>query len=221
MYNKKLQLFAETGKIIYDSSKLQSQALYNQYKSNFVDPLKNDLLNLSQAMNQGTQQATSSGSGNTESAPEPAPEYIEYTVERGDSLWKIAQDVYGDGNLWTKIYDENEDVIGGNPGLIYPGQVFNIPQFHQGGIYGGIDEGLAMLKKGEVILKPEWSNSLNRMMKYFDNLTSTGANSIAGNTIQIDGNLVNIQADIKNESDMNRLTRKIEKVLTDKFNIKK
>lgn len=220
MYNKKLQLFAETGKIIYDSSKLQSQALYNQYKSNFVDPLRNDLLNLSQAMNQGTQQVSSSTSSYSAPEPAPAPEYIEYTVERGDSLWKIAQDIYGDGNLWTKIYDENEDVIGGNPGLIYPGQVFNIPQFHEGGIFNP-DEGLAILKRNEMVLKPEWSNSMEKLMKYFDNLTSTGANPIAGNTIQIDGNLVNIQADIKNESDMNRLTRKIEKVLTDKFNIKK
>jgi hypothetical protein len=73
-----------------------------------------------------------------------------------------------------------------------------------------------------MILKPEWSNSMEKLMKYFDGITSNQANPIAGgNVIQIDGNLVNIQADIKNENDMNRLTRKIEKVLTDKFNIKK
>lgn len=211
MYNKKLQLFAETGKIIYESSGIQSQALYNQYKSKFIDPLKRELASLKAALNP-SKPAT---------APAPAPQYIEYTVDPGDTLWDIAEQIYGDGSMWTKIYDENQDVIGSNPGLIYPGQVFNIPQFHQGGIFNP-DEGLAVLKKNEMILKPEWSNSMEKLMKYFDGITSNQANPIAGgNVIQIDGNLVNIQADIKSENDMNRLTKKIEKVLTDKFNIKK
>ena len=216
MYNKKLQLFAETGKIIYESSKIQSQALYNQYKSKFVDPLRQDLINLKNALNPSTPAPAASSAP----AQSSAPDYIEYTVDPGDTLWDIARDVYGDGSLWTKIYEENEDEIGGNPGLIYPGQVFRIPQFHEGGIFNP-DEGLALLKKNEMVLKPEWSNSMEKLMKYFDNITAGGDNPMAGNVIQIDGNLVNIQADIKSESDMNRLTRKIEKVLTDKFNIKK
>lgn len=50
-----------------------------------------------------------------------------YTVVSGDSLWKIAKQFYGNGAQYTKIYDANRDIIGGNPNLIYPGQVFNIP----------------------------------------------------------------------------------------------
>lgn len=50
-----------------------------------------------------------------------------YTVVKGDNLWKIAKRLYGDGAQYTKIYNANKDVIGGNPDLIYPGQVFTIP----------------------------------------------------------------------------------------------
>ncbi len=50
-----------------------------------------------------------------------------YTVKRGDNLWKIAKAYYGSGVLWQRIYEANRDVIGKNPNLIYPGQVFTIP----------------------------------------------------------------------------------------------
>lgn len=50
-----------------------------------------------------------------------------YTVVSGDSLWKIAQKILGDGSRWREIYDLNKDTIGSNPNLIYPGQVYNLP----------------------------------------------------------------------------------------------
>ena len=50
-----------------------------------------------------------------------------YTVVSGDSLWKIAKQFYGNGAQYTKIYEANKGIIGGNPNLIYPGQVFSIP----------------------------------------------------------------------------------------------
>ena len=49
-----------------------------------------------------------------------------YTVQKGDSLWKIALAHYNDGNAWQKIYENNLDVIV-NPSLIYPGQVLTLP----------------------------------------------------------------------------------------------
>lgn len=51
-----------------------------------------------------------------------------YTVVQGDCLWNIARRIYGDGDLWTKIYEANKTVIGGNPNLIYAGQVLTIPE---------------------------------------------------------------------------------------------
>lgn len=50
-----------------------------------------------------------------------------YTVKKGDCLWKIAKQFYGNGSDYTKIYEANKGTIGGNPNLIYPGQVFTIP----------------------------------------------------------------------------------------------
>ncbi len=50
-----------------------------------------------------------------------------YTVKSGDCLWKIAANAYGDGSQWRKIYEANQSVIGSNPNLIYPGQVYTIP----------------------------------------------------------------------------------------------
>ena len=50
-----------------------------------------------------------------------------YTVVKGDCLWNIAKKFYGNGSLYTKIYEANKGIIGGNPNLIYPGQVYTIP----------------------------------------------------------------------------------------------
>ena len=50
-----------------------------------------------------------------------------YRVQQGDCLWTIAQRFYGNGMYWTTIWRANYDVIGNNPNLIYPNQVFNIP----------------------------------------------------------------------------------------------
>jgi nucleoid-associated protein YgaU len=34
-----------------------------------------------------------------------------YTVQKGDSLWKVAVRAYGDGYQWTKIYEANKTLI--------------------------------------------------------------------------------------------------------------
>lgn len=58
-------------------------------------------------------------------------------IERGDSLWRISRRTYGEGEHYTLIYDANREQIR-NPDLIYPGQVFVLPQEHDGeGIDGG------------------------------------------------------------------------------------
>lgn len=49
-----------------------------------------------------------------------------YTVVSGDSLWKIAKQLLGNGNRWQELYDLNRDKIS-NPNLIRPGQVLTIP----------------------------------------------------------------------------------------------
>lgn len=49
-----------------------------------------------------------------------------YKVLSGDSLWKIAEDTYGDGARWKQIYEANKDKVS-DPRLIYPGQELVIP----------------------------------------------------------------------------------------------
>lgn len=60
------------------------------------------------------------------STPKASSAKRTYTVKRGDCLWKIARSFYGNGALYTRIYDANTNKIA-NPNLIYPGQVFVIP----------------------------------------------------------------------------------------------
>jgi nucleoid-associated protein YgaU len=54
-----------------------------------------------------------------------------YYVKRGDTLWEIAEAVYGNGKQWTKILNANKSKIrklrNGQQALIVPGQVLKIP----------------------------------------------------------------------------------------------
>lgn len=49
-----------------------------------------------------------------------------HKVARGDTLYSIAKQYYGDGNKWTKIYKANEDKIP-NPNVLKLGQELTIP----------------------------------------------------------------------------------------------
>jgi len=48
------------------------------------------------------------------------------TVQPGNTLWGIASDKYGDGFLYVRVFDANKDRIR-DPDLIYPGQIFEVP----------------------------------------------------------------------------------------------
>lgn len=47
-------------------------------------------------------------------------------VQPGNSLWRIARRSYGEGQLYSVIYEANRDQIR-DADLIYPGQVFSVP----------------------------------------------------------------------------------------------
>jgi nucleoid-associated protein YgaU len=49
------------------------------------------------------------------------------TVQAGDTLWAISQNRYGDGVLYVKVLEANKAAIR-DPDLIYPGQVFSLPE---------------------------------------------------------------------------------------------
>ncbi|KEJ90093.1 LysM domain protein [Sulfitobacter donghicola DSW-25 = KCTC 12864 = JCM 14565] len=48
------------------------------------------------------------------------------TVQTGATLWAIARDRYGDGTLYLRVVEANSASIR-DPDLIYPGQVFDLP----------------------------------------------------------------------------------------------
>lgn len=50
-----------------------------------------------------------------------------YIIEKGDSLWKIADKAYGNGAKYTAIFDANREVIE-DPDKIFPGQKIRIPK---------------------------------------------------------------------------------------------
>ena len=49
-----------------------------------------------------------------------------YTVQSGDTLWKIADEMYGNGSKYMKIFDANTSLLE-HPDRIFPGQELFIP----------------------------------------------------------------------------------------------
>lgn len=54
------------------------------------------------------------------------PESVFHTVERGDTLGKIAEEHYGSVNRYQEIFEANKPLLS-SPDKIYPGQVLRIP----------------------------------------------------------------------------------------------
>lgn len=67
-------------------------------------------------------EAINGGQSPDESAP-----IRSVTVQKGDTLWAISRDRFGDGVLYVKLFDANRELIR-DPDLIYPGQIFAIPE---------------------------------------------------------------------------------------------
>ncbi len=59
--------------------------------------------------------------------PAAAPAVRAVTVQKGDTLWAISRARYGEGVLYVRVFEANRDRIR-DPDLIYPGQVFAIPE---------------------------------------------------------------------------------------------
>ncbi|AEE68808.1 peptidoglycan-binding protein LysM [Bordetella pertussis] len=57
-----------------------------------------------------------------------APAAVMYTVQKGDTLWKIAEANYGKGKgaKYPTIFEANKPMLS-DPDKIYPGQVLRIP----------------------------------------------------------------------------------------------
>lgn len=52
--------------------------------------------------------------------------YAKHTVQKGESLSKIAKHYYGDVMAYKRIFEANTDILK-DPNMIYPDQVLTIP----------------------------------------------------------------------------------------------
>jgi len=61
-------------------------------------------------------------------ADAPAPESRSYEVQKGDTLWRIAEEMYGKGKgaKYETIFEANRPMLS-HPDKIYPGQVLRVP----------------------------------------------------------------------------------------------
>ncbi|WP_193599403.1 LysM peptidoglycan-binding domain-containing protein [Microbacterium sp. YJN-G] len=58
----------------------------------------------------------------------PATAISDYTVKRGDSLWRIAERMLGEGGRYTEIVELNRELLHGRPDFIVAGTVLKVPQ---------------------------------------------------------------------------------------------
>jgi len=58
---------------------------------------------------------------------EEKPEPTFYTIQKGDSLSKIAKAQYGSAMQWKALFEANQGIID-DPDRIYPGQTIRIPE---------------------------------------------------------------------------------------------
>lgn len=71
-------------------------------------------------------QQTPSEAPSTDAAAAPAPKAVNYTVNKGDTLWKIANEALGDGDRLLDLIKANP-ALRRNPDRIFPGQVLDLP----------------------------------------------------------------------------------------------
>ena len=107
----------------------------------------------------------------------PKADFDEYTVVKGDYLWKISgkDDIYDDPYQWIRIYTYNRDQIK-DPDLIYSDQIFKIQR-------SAADNEYIVVKNdwlAKIASKPEVFNDPTKWTKIFE----------ANNTVIKDKNVI-------------------------------
>ncbi len=111
-------------------------------------------------------------SGTSGSAPPPPaghPAVRQYTVQRGDTLWGIAQKFLGNGSRWPEIFRAST-LRSGDPNLIYPGEVVNIPI---GGGIGGAPRGRSIGNRRSELMTAHHPD-LKQPVRYTQTLAAIG-----------------------------------------------
>lgn len=204
-YQYQIDYFNETGEIIVDNATIQAREMFEAYKTNFIDPVGTELKK-ALAAQETTKPATTTTPAKTSTTT--------YTIKYGDTLSAIARSY---GTTIEKILAANPYVT--NKNLIYAGKTLQIPTSHTGSKI--IKDGLVELQAGETVLNMDWAKGLDKMLGQFNNQTNNNNTINNGSTINIDGSLVKVEANIEDKTDAVYLTKRITKELTQKFNLKK
>ena len=184
--------------------------------------------------------STSSSGSSLTQKPAQAATTSGHTVAKGDTLWSIAEDVYGNGSMWKDIYNANKDVIK-DPNKIYIGQELEIPQYAKGttGVkddqFAWIDEvgeelvlhadsngRLAYLSKGSSVIPSDLTKKLlelavdpTQTLEYSRPIIS--APHIVNNEINVEFNVAEVvHIDTVTNDTMPDLTKAVEKQM-DKY----
>lgn len=94
----------------------RNMGLLDFFKKGLEKPVEKKAVNTPRQ--QPTQQSSAASGQRTQQR--------EYVVKPGDSLSKIAKQVYGNAGDWQKIYQANRNTIK-DPDLIHPGQKIILP----------------------------------------------------------------------------------------------
>lgn len=111
--------------VILSHVHLQDGKLFVQGRAPSQD-IKNDVWNQIKLIDPNFPDLTCDLAVDESLAPPPPPEKL-YTVKKGDSLWKIAQDHLGNGALYPKIIAANPDRLKDEKTVIHPGDQLVIP----------------------------------------------------------------------------------------------
>ena len=95
--------------------------------SRFETPFKRETVEALAAASGAGEAVVEAGAEATAEAAAPAVAPSSVTVQPGFTLWRIARDTLGEGILYVQVFEANKDQIR-DPDLIYPGQVFTIPE---------------------------------------------------------------------------------------------
>lgn len=89
---------------------------------------KADFSGVSSSVDTTAEQAPKADFSGVTSSVDSSAEVVDatYTVEKGDSLSKIAKQHLGDANAWNRIFEANRDILD-DPDKIQPGQVLKLP----------------------------------------------------------------------------------------------
>lgn len=236
-YKAQVELYAQTGQIIYDDSVINAGYLYNAYMDNFVTPFHAQIQSVVNSINQASIAAdevinkmnTISGGGGGGGSVQQAVSGEVYGPFKNTPISPLLNAKVKS----TNSYNVPQQVITAPKNNLKGGTLWDkvktgvssaikrlIGKFHGGGEVGSQTEALALLRPKEVVLTPEWAAGMNKLVKSINDGSFKG-NGGTTNNIDIQGNLVNLEANIKNKQDADYMTEKIEKVLKDKFNIRK